>query len=126
MRKSKSMRKIMVILQSFIENGRNGDAYRCQRRFFLFKNCEKVPIYWTYQNVRFPPARSTGIPHRQIAKEATSPDRKRGQMARSQKRPDRPHTCTCTQLRKSGTEVGICIRACFSAEVPSVNLAEFI
>ena len=89
MRKSKSMRKSVVIRQSFNENGRNGDAYRYQRRFFPFKNCEKVGICLTYQNVRFPPARSTGISHRQIAKEATSPDRKRGQMARSQKRPDR-------------------------------------
>ena len=72
MRKSKSMRKIVVIAQSFMQNGRNGDAYRYQRRFVPSKKCEKVRIYWTQQNVRLPP--------RQIDWNPRSPDRKRSQI----------------------------------------------
>ena len=84
MRKSKSMSKVVVIAQSFIKNGRNGDAYRYQRRFVPFKKFEKVRIYWTYQNVSFPP--------RHIDWNPRSPDRKRSQIARSQEKPDRINT----------------------------------
>ena len=39
--------KMVVIAQSFIKNGRNGDAYRYPRRFVPFKKFEKVRVYWT-------------------------------------------------------------------------------
>ena len=48
--------------------------------------------FFSKNRFRNPLTLSIGIPDRQIAKEARSPDRKRSQIARSQKKPDRINT----------------------------------
>ena len=81
MRTSKSIIKMVVIAQSFIKNGRNGDAYRYKRRFVPFQKVRKSANLLDIAECKiFSSARSIGIPDCQIAKDARSPDRKRSQI----------------------------------------------